>query len=200
MLGAHQVESTICSPSRQCLSPLLQTSISGVVLNTFCICTSLICMISGTSPSCQTTAAAQTIHQWRKVTPIPIRLAKTCDSPDEKLRVKCYLFPCKTHPPFHGTFSSAASSSSAALRVASTHRNKYEKCTQEQDLHPIVFCCICSCHKFRHLKAGGAESSSSSRLPNTSRGIFFVRLGDFFALAAYFRGCVHRRFGAGSWR
>lgn len=167
-----------CSPSRVDLSPLLQTSISGSVLpeqHFSLISTLLICMISGTSPSCRTTAAAataQTILQWRKVRPIPIRLAKTCSSPDEKLLLKYYLFHCKTHPCFHSTFSSTAFSSSAAFRVASTYWNKYEKCTQEQDLHPIVFCCICSCHKFRHLKAGRAESSSSPWLPNTSRGIF----------------------------
>lgn len=163
-------------------------------------------MISGPSPSCQTptTTTAQTIHRWRKVPPIPTRLAKTRDSPDEKLLLKYYLFHCKTHPRFHGTFSSTAFSSSAAFRVASTSWNKYKKCTQEQDLHPIVFCCICSCHKFRHLKAGRAESSSSSWLPNTSQGISSIcfsykLLVIFFPLAAYFRACVHRGFNAGSW-
>lgn len=50
---------------------------------------------------CQTTTTARTIHQWRKAPPIPIRLAKTCDSPDEKLLLKYYWFHCKTHPHSH---------------------------------------------------------------------------------------------------
>lgn len=149
LIVAHQMVSAICPPSS-----LLQSQISGTILPEQPFSHSHLANLHHFWHLLQLSDLCHCYslkNWWQEVPPSQLDSQRAVTALMRSW-LKSYLFHLKTRPCFHGTFSSFQQECSAAFRPSSTDQNIYELRAWEEDLHPIVFCCICLCHKFKHLK------------------------------------------------